>query len=182
MTDIRTPEAEIAGAFEAPVEIHSEGLADEAAIRELLIAAFGGSAEATLMDRLRDHGAVVVSLVAVAAGRIVGYIAFSRLWVENAQRLTPAVALAPLAVHPDFQNRGLAGRLIEAGHDQLRLLRERLSVVLGEPGYYGRFGYSREAARGFASPYPPEYLSALAFLPSAPETGTLRYDHAFEGL
>ncbi len=162
-------------------EIRPATREDESAIRELLVAAFGGPVEADLMEPLREHGAVGVELVAVEAGRIVGHIAFSRLWVENGQRLTPAVALAPLAVHPEFQDRGLGGRLIEAGHAELRALKERLSVVLGDVAYYSRFGYSREAAAGFASPYPAEHLAALAFSPAAPSTGTLRYDPAFEG-
>lgn len=162
-------------------EIRAATREDESAIRELLVAAFGGPVEADLMEPLREHGAVVVELVAVEAGRIVGHIAFSRLWVENGQRLTPAVALAPLAVHPEFQDRGLGGRLIEAGHAELRALKERLSVVLGDVAYYSRFRYSREAAAGFASPYPAEHLAALAFSPAAPRTGTLRYDPAFEG-
>ena len=155
---------------------------DEPAIRDLLIASFGDTVEANLMDPLREHGAVVVELVAANAERIVGHIAFSRLWVENGQRLTPAVALAPLAVHPEFQSQGIGGQLIAAGHALLRGLKERLSVVLGDPAYYTRFGYSREPAAGFASAYQGEYLTALAFSPSAPRTGTLRYDHAFDGL
>lgn len=155
---------------------------DEPAVRALLVAAFGGSAEADLIDGLREHGAVVAELVAEEAGRIVGHVAFSRLWVESGQRLSPAVALAPLAVVPEFQSKGLGKQLIEAGHERLRALNERLSVVLGDLDYYGRLGYSREAASGFASPYPHEHLGALAFLPSAPTAGTLRYDPAFEGL
>jgi putative acetyltransferase len=164
---------------------------DEPAIRTLLVAAFGGPVEADLMEPLREHGAVLVELVAVEAGRVagdrvvgdrvVGHIAFSRLWVENGQRLTPAVALAPLGVHPDFQNQAIGGALVEAGHAQLRALKERLSVVVGDVAFYSRFGYSREAAAGFTSTYQPDYLTALALSPSAPRTGTLRYDPAFEG-
>ena len=155
---------------------------DEPAIRDLLVASFGGTVEADLMDPLREHGAVVVELVATDGDRIVGHIAFSRLWVENGQRLTPAVALAPLAVHPDFQSQAIGGQLIEAGHALLVQLKERLSVVLGDPAYYSRFGYSREPAVGFTSAYQGDHLTALAFSPSAPRTGTLRYDHAFDGL
>lgn len=167
-------------------EIRAAKPEDEPAIRALLVAAFGGPVEADLMEPLREHGAVVVELVAVEAGRVagdrvVGHIAFSRLWVENGQRLTPAVALAPLGVHPDFQNQAVGGALVEAGHAQLRALKERLSVVVGDVAYYSRFGYSREAAAGFASTYQPGYVTALAFSPSAPRTGTLRYDPAFEG-
>jgi putative acetyltransferase len=160
---------------------------DERAIRDLLVAAFRGPVEADLMDRLREHGAVVVELVAVEAGRVagdrvVGHIAFSRLWIENGQRLSPAIALAPLGVHPDFQNQAIGSALIESGHTRLRELKERLSVVVGDPAFYARFGYSREAAAGFATTYQADYVTALALSPSAPRTGTLRYDHAFDGL
>lgn len=58
---------------------------------------------------------------------------------------------------------------------------ETLSIVLGDPGYYGRFGYTNARASGFASQYQGEYLQALAFA-DAPLSGTLVYSRAFEGL
>jgi putative acetyltransferase len=93
----------------------------------------------------------------------------------------PAVALAPLAVEPRFQRRGIGGALVEEAHRQLRERGEALSVVLGEPAYYGRFGYTHKRAAGFESDYQCDALQALAW-GEAPLTGKLAYAPAFAEL
>ncbi|WP_309083851.1 N-acetyltransferase [Chelativorans sp.] len=163
------------------VIIRPEEADDEAAIRSLLVAAFKGEAEAGLVDALRRADDVVLSLVAERTGEIRGHILFSRLLVRTGEEAFPAVALAPLAVHPDHQKEGIATALMDDAHLRLQNRGELLSLVLGEPAFYGRFGYSRERAQGFDSIYQGEFLQALAW-GEAPSTGRLEYPAAFADL
>ncbi|WEX08441.1 N-acetyltransferase [Chelativorans sp. AA-79] len=163
------------------VIIRPEEAGDETAIRLLLVNAFGGEAEARLVDTLRAEGDVVLSLVAERDGEVRGHVLFSRLLVRDDEGAFPAVALAPLAVHPDHRREGIAAALVEDAHLRLQTQGERLSVVLGDPAYYGRFGYSRERAGGFESRYQGEHLQALAW-DDAPRTGRLDYAAAFGDL
>jgi putative acetyltransferase len=123
---------------------------------------------------------MVLALVAEDAGVVIGYVAFSRLFVEGEERF-PAVALAPLAVYPEYQQQGVATRLVREGHACLAALGETLSVVLGEPSYYSRFGYSNRRAANFVSEYQSPYLMALSF-GAAPWEGRLVYPSAFSML
>lgn len=162
------------------IAIRHAGPGDHAAIRTVETAAFPSPAEADLVEALRAAGDAVLELVAETDGRIVGHLLFSRLWVEAAGRRFAAVALAPVAVHPDRQAEGVGSALIEEAHRRLRR-RERLSVVLGEPAYYRRFGYERARAAGFDSDYQGDFLQALAW-GDAPVAGRLVYAPAFGGL
>jgi len=164
------------------VIIRPEETGDETAIRLLLVNAFGGEAQAKLVDDLRSAGDVVLSLVAERDGEIRGHIFFSRLLVRNGPETFPAVALAPLGVHPAHQREGIGAALVGDAHARLLAEGEGLSIVLGEPAYYGRFGYSRERAAGFESAYQGEYLQALAWDHAAPTTGRLDYAPAFADL
>jgi putative acetyltransferase len=158
--------------------LREEAPADAVQIRTLLEASFPGTGEALLVDRLRSDGDLILSLAAEDAGVVVGYIAFSRLAVEGGEAPFPAVALAPLAVYPEYQKQGVATRLIQEAHACLAFLGETLSVVLGEPAYYGRFGYSNRRVARFESEYQSPYLMALSF-GAAPWEGRLVYPAAF---
>lgn len=136
--------------------------------------AFGQKSEAGLVDALIENGDAVLELVAEDEGIIVGHVLFSRLYVETAKGLHPAVALAPLAVEPEFHGTGIGGALVREAHIRLKAAGETLSIVLGEPRYYGRFGYSHDRAAGFAGEYQSEALQALAW-GDAPESGRLVY-------
>ncbi|WP_173932521.1 N-acetyltransferase [Chelativorans sp. Marseille-P2723] len=158
--------------------IRPEKPQDRDAIRALLVQAFGGEAEARLVDALRNSGAVVLSLVAERNGEIRGHILFSRLVVRGSEAAFPAVALAPLAVHPEHQRQGIGLALMEDAHMRLQAAGERLSVVLGDPAYYGRAGYRHARAQGFTSVFQGTALQALAW-GEAPVTGQLEYAPAF---
>ena len=162
------------------VAIRLEEERDAAEIRDLLEACFPGFGEADLVDTLRRDGDIVLSLSAEDEGVVVGYIAFSRLRVEG-EDTAQAVALAPLAVYTEYQQQGIATRLVREGHACLAAMGETLSVVLGEPGYYTRFGYSHRRAALFESDYQSPYLMALSF-GAAPWEGRLVYPQAFAAL
>ena len=154
---------------------------DHRRIAELVEQAFGQPDEARLVDMLRADGDVVLELVALNEGVLVGHILFSRLTLESGEERCDAVALAPVAVLPTRQRSGIGAALIETAHQMLRKQGERLCIVLGDPAYYGRFGYTHARAAGFASDYQCEALQALAW-GEAPHEGRLVYAAAFEGL
>jgi len=163
------------------VTIRTAGAADRGAIRSLVAEAFGGDAEAALVDRLVADGDVVLELVAERDGAILGHLLFSRLEVAEAGQAFPAVALAPLAVAAASRRSGVGAELVEAAHRHLSDAGEALSVVLGDPTYYGRFGYRHAPASGFTSDYQCEALQALAWR-EAPTQGRLVYAPAFSAL
>jgi putative acetyltransferase len=131
---------------------------------------------------LRAEGVVLLSLVAQVEQPIVGHILFSRMWIETGQGLIAAAALAPIAVVPDYQRRGIGGQLIRRGLDGLRDQGERIVIVLGHPHYYSRFGFSNDKARALESPFPPEAFMAMELTSGALDGiyGKVRYPEAFE--
>jgi putative acetyltransferase len=161
--------------------IREERPDDERAVRAVNEAAFGRSAEADLVDRLRLDGAVLVSLVAEQDGFLVGHVLFSRISIEAAGGPVPSVALAPLAVLPANQRRGIGGRLVAFGLEWLRRHGERSVLVLGHPHYYQRFGFSTDGARMLIVPFPAEAFMALEMVPDALHgvRGAVRYPAAF---
>lgn len=150
-------------------------------VRRVLEAAFGGTAEADLVEALRANGDDVLELVATHEQELYGHILFSRLRVESRNRSADAVALAPLAVRPDKQRTDVGTALVENAHRMLQQADERLSVVLGDPAYYGRFGYTHARAAGFECQWQGEALQALSW-GEAPEVGRLVYADAFSAL
>src|SRR5580704_12269075 len=83
-----------------------ENIAELQAIRAVNEAAFGETAEADLVDKLREHGSVLISLVAEYEAAIIGHVLFSRMHFNTASGPLPAVALAPVAVLPEHQRKG----------------------------------------------------------------------------
>jgi putative acetyltransferase len=156
--------------------IRDEAAGDEPAIHEVHAGAFGRPAEAKLVDDLRQSGDAVISMVAAEGDRIVGHILMSKLGAPMR-----ALALAPVGVHPDFQGRGIGSSLIREGLERARNDGWEAIFVLGAPGYYRRFGFSVEAARGYGSPYAGEHFMMLPlFTRPIPASGRLVYPAAFE--
>jgi putative acetyltransferase len=161
------------------MRIRPERPEDREALRALLEAAFGRPAEADLVEALHAERAVVTSLVAVEAG-LVGQVLISRLTADPPMR---AGALAPLAVRPDRQRQGIGTALVRAALADCRAKAIEAVFVLGDAAYYGRFGFTREAARPFQCLYAGPYHQALALRPGAlAGGGRLVYPRAFEGV
>lgn len=118
--------------------------------------AFGGEVEAGLVEELlRDPTAEpVLSLLARAGGRPVGHVLFTAVRLRDAARPVSASILAPLAVVPGFQRKGIGGLLTEAGVQRLSDSGVQLVFVLGYPDYYSRLGFKPATPLGLAAPYP----------------------------
>jgi putative acetyltransferase len=165
--------------------IRAERIEDRDDVRAVLCAAFRGDLEAELVERLWADGDALVSLVAAEGhGTVVGHVLFSPLAIETQARRPTAAALAPLAVAPGRQRRGIGAALVLAGLEACRAKGIEAVVVVGDPAYYRRFGFSVAAAAALASPFAGEHCMALALAPGLPERleGRLRYARAFDPL
>ena len=163
------------------MHIRHEELRDRHQVRMVNVAAFERSDEADLVDRLRQEGAILLSLVAELDTQIVGHILFSRMSIDTTQGALPAVSLAPMAVCPSHQGRGVGSRLVRHGLAELRAREERIAIVLGHKEYYPRFGFASEKARYLSSPFPAEAFMALELSEGAlaDVRGAVRYPAAF---
>ena len=150
--------------------------ADIPAIRQVVTAAFGQAEEADLVERLRADGDVRVELVAQEAGDIVGHVVFSRLGIGPIE----GAALAPLAVAPAHQRRGIGAALTRAGIERCRGLGIPAVIVLGHADYYPRFGFSASLAAPLEAPFSGPSFMAIELTPGALAAGgRVRYAPAF---
>jgi putative acetyltransferase len=165
------------------VPIRPETTADHDAIRQVNRLAFGQDAESRLVDALRDGGYVRVSLVAESAGQVVGHILFSDLPIITEAGPVPALALAPMAVFPEYQNQGNGSALVRRGLEVCKEQGHRIVVVLGHPHFYQRFGFSSKMAARLDSPFSGrESFMAVELVPGALDgvTGRVQYPSPFE--
>lgn len=123
---------------------------DVAAIHAVHVACFPSEGEARLVDLLRDAGRLAVSLVAEVDGSVVGHVAFSPVTAAGA---AGGIGLAPLAVIDRYRRRGVAAELVVAGLQACRAAGSGWAVVLGEPEYYGRFGFRPASEFGLSDEY-----------------------------
>lgn len=166
------------------MRIRGERAPDVKAIRNIHRQAFGGAAEADLVDALRDGGYLRISLVAELDGELVGHIGLSDLTIETRRGDLPALALAPMAVVPEKQRQGIGGELIQRALEECRSQEHRAVIVLGHPDYYTRFGFSAALARPLESPYSGEAYMALELEPDVLEgvAGRVVYPPPFSQL
>lgn len=163
------------------VQIRSERSADANGIEAVIASAFLNApytsrTEQYIVNALRRTGKLSVSLVAEADGLLIGHVAISPVSISDGA--TGWFGLGPLSVLPPHQRQGVGSQLMREG---LRILRERAAsgcVVLGEPQYYGRFGFHADADLVLPG-FPPRYFQAISFGSPTPR-GTVSYHEAFE--
>jgi putative acetyltransferase len=160
--------------------IRPETPADIPAIHRLTVAAFEHAShtshtEAFIIDALRRAGKLTVSLVAQNQGDIVGHVAVSPVVItEGAENW---YGLGPISVLPTCQGQGIGIQLMESALFELKQLGAAGCVVLGDPLYYGRFGFVAQPALILPG-VPPEYFQALSINGSWP-AGNVNYHEAF---
>lgn len=158
---------------------------DIRAVRAVHVAAFPTSAEADLVDALRASHHATVSLVARVDGAVVGHVLFSPVTIErDGHVIARGVGLAPLAVLPAHQRHGIGAALSRAGLDACRRIGAPFAVVLGEPAYYERFGFTRASDVGIDNEYGVrDEFMVLALASALPTGGGLaRYGDKFRTL
>lgn len=161
--------------------IRIETPADIPSVRAVNEAAFATSAEAQLVDGLRTNGKFALSLVAEVDGAVVGHILFTDIVMEPAGPVDRMLGLAPMAVRPERQGRGIGSALVLRGLEDCRELGYRGVVVLGHPGYYPRFGFLPASRQGIACIYdaPDEAFMALALGDAGLPRGQALYQPEF---
>ena len=163
--------------------IRKERTEDSPSINWLLEQAFGGSTEASIVDALRRRGAVTLSLVARKDDRVVGHILFTTVTIETEESSSYALGLGPMAVLPEYQNRGIGSRLVRRGLRECADMGHEIVVVLGHPKYYPRFGFSPAGAHGIRCEYqvPDEVFMVMELQEGAlvRRRGLVRYQPEF---
>ena len=162
--------------------IRAEEQRDWAGVHAVNVSAFETSAEANLVNALREQAQPLVSLIAEDDDAIVGHIMFSPVTLSGHLALR-IMGLAPMAVAPEHQRKGIGSALVRAGLEQCKQLGFGAVVVLGHPAYYPRFGFSSSARFGIGCEYDvPEEVFMVAelqagFLGGA--SGKVKYHAAF---
>ena len=165
------------------IHVRPEQPGDEDVITRVNDAAFGQSAESTIVKAIRRSGSPNISLVAVRDGGIVGHILFTTVGIESTHPVGDVMALGPMAVLPAVQRHGIGARLVREGLHACTRAGSRAVVVVGHPDYYPRFGFRPASTYGLRCEYPvpDEVFMALELRPRglADCSGLVRYRSEF---
>lgn len=161
--------------------IRLETTQDMNAIEQVTIAAFNGKSysdqtEHLIILRLREAGAMTLSFVAEADGKVIGHVAFSVVTIDGENK--GWYGLGPVSVLPEFQRQGAGSKLIEAGLSKIRDLGAKGCVLEGSPAYYQRFGFKTYPGLFYEGAPAQEYFMALPFFDEIP-TGRVEFHKAF---
>lgn len=156
---------------ETPKDVDLIGSVIEAAFKT---AAVSSGTEAKIVERLRCAGALMLSLVAERSGTIVGHIAVSAATIGDQGDWA---LIGPVAVRPAYQSQGIGSALMKEALQRLRAAGMNGAALVGDPAYYGRFGF--RAWPGLrCHGVPDAFVLALPFTDSVPN-GALAHHDAF---
>jgi putative acetyltransferase len=167
------------------ITIRSEEPTDVEVIHSIQKSAFPTGAEAHLVDRLREERKLALSLIAEVGKGVVGHVAFSPVSVEPQSPAKRGLGLGPVAVQPEWQRKGIGEQLIMRGIEDCRRDGYSYMVVLGEPEYYGRFGFRRASLFGLGNEYGVDepFMALELNLGGLPEVpGMVKYVKIFSEL
>lgn len=144
---------------ERALKIRKSTPSDKFQIEEIHTKAFGkdkGPEIAALVNGLFDDKTALplLSLVAIENEKPIGHILYTKVTIAQPAAVVSARILAPLAILPESQNKGIGALLIKEGLYQLKKMGVELVFVLGHPDYYPRSGFTQAGVLGFAAPYP----------------------------
>ncbi|QEC43677.1 GNAT family N-acetyltransferase [Pseudobacter ginsenosidimutans] len=151
------------------------GAIDQVTKSAFASAAYSSGTESFIIKALRANGQLAVSLVAEEEGVLIGHIAISPVTISSGSE--GWFGLGPVSVIPSRQGAGVGSGLIRAAIDALKELHASGCVVLGEPSYYGRFGFRSDARLQYLHA-PAEYFQIQSFAGKIPE-GIVEYDDSF---
>jgi len=159
--------------FETPDDIE--------AITQVMLAAFTGKFsdnpnEHLIIKGLREAGALSLSLVAEADGKIIGHVAFSVVTINGEDQ--GWYGLSPISVQPALQKQGIGSKLIQKGLARIREMGTQGCVLEGDPNYYNRFGFRSYPNLIYEGSPAPEYFMAIPFYADVPN-GKVEYHPAF---
>ncbi|MCB0852253.1 MAG: N-acetyltransferase [Bacteroidetes bacterium] len=139
-----------------PITLRPEKPEDQPFIYEITKLAFKQENESILIDKLRNSEAFIqeLSIVALYEEQIIGHILFTHLTIQSEGQTWPSLTLAPVSVHPQWQNKGIGGNLIHHGLETAKEIGFSSVVVLGHPTYYPRFGFQPASKWGIICPFP----------------------------
>ena len=165
--------------------IRAEERSDWAAVHAVNVSAFQTPAEANLVDAQRAQAEPFVTLIAEDDDAIVGQIMFSPVSLSGHPALR-LMGLAPIAVAPEYQRKGIGSALVRAGLERCRQLGFGAVVVLGHPAYYPRFGFSSSTRFDIGCEYDvPEGVFMVAELQAGylrRASGKIKYHAAFSAV
>lgn len=130
------------------ISIREEKKTDLNPIKQINDLAFGQAQEGNVIDKIRDSESPILSLVAEIDNTVVGHIFYSLAEIESHEKKIIGMGLAPMAVLPKHQNRGIGKRLI---NESIALLKEKETpfiIVLGHEDYYPKFGFELASKYG----------------------------------
>lgn len=135
--------------------VRAEQPGDTEAIDRVNRLAFEQPDEAQIVARLRASDAFIpqLSIVAEEAGEVVGHILFTRVQLNPPSEVR-VISLAPMAVLPEHQRRGIGSALVREGLEVAAELGEEVAVLVGHPSYYPRFGFELASRYGLTNPFP----------------------------
>jgi putative acetyltransferase len=169
------------------IHIRPEKPEDVMLIDELTRLAFQGEDEANVIAAIRDSDYFIPELSLVALDdntQTVGHILFSPVKIESPETSVEALALAPMAVLPEYQNRGIGSLLVQHGLEACKKLGYTIVIVVGHSEYYPRFGFRPARAYGIEAPFevPDEAFMVLELVPGALKNvrGVVKYSPAFD--
>ncbi len=158
------------------IEIRTATADDVTDISVLLVSVFRQRNEAQLVKALRSEGSVAAELVAADAQGLVGHVCLSRLMAPQKW-----LALAPVSVRNEQQGQGIGADLVRHALDAARRAQADAVVVVGDPRYYGRFGFVFDGPSQLTSPYPQQYMGLYPISAgSAMARAALVYPEAFD--
>jgi putative acetyltransferase len=165
------------------VNIRAETPEDIASIHRVNKEAFGDTGEVELVDKLRNRGVVTLSLVATDGNKVVGHILFSTVTVATGPSGFEVIGLAPMAILPDYQRKGISSQLVRAGLEGCRRFGHEIVGVLGHSDYYQRFGFVPAKSEGIDCEFevPDEAWMVLELQEGAltGRSGTVKYSPEF---
>lgn len=168
------------------IEIRVEKSSDMKEIFEVNKVAFGSESEAKLVELLRSSESFIpqLSLVAVFNEKIIGHILFTKIKiVDDNQKEFESLALAPMAVKPEYQKMGVGSQLIKSGLHEAAKLKFKSVVVLGHENYYPKFGFTPAEKWNIKAPFevPSNYFMAIELIPDGLKnvSGAVIYPEAF---